>query len=114
MKYIFQLKIEKEKSELSLLKDDLVLGKKEWEEGRDMGKRLFAGIADLLKENDVHALEISDFIIDSEMPENYTSMRIAETVKKVYTFAVTFSAPTKECLKGDIKTDPSPLTTNRQ
>lgn len=103
MSYIFHLKIEKEKSELSLLKDDLVLGKKEWEEGRDMGKRLFVGIADLLKENDVRAEDVSDFIIDSEMPENYTSMRIAETVKRVYTFGVTFSHPVKDSEEGNQK-----------
>lgn len=110
MQYIFRLKIEKEKSELSLLRDDLVVGKKEWEEGRDMGKRLFVGIADLLKENDVRAEDVSDFVIDSEMPENYTSMRIAETVRRVYTFAVTSSALAKEQKEGDIKTDPSVST----
>lgn len=89
MLYTFHLKIEKEKSELSLLKDSLVLGKKEWEEGRDMGRRLFEGIATLLKENNLEPKQISDMVIDSEIPENYTSMRIAETVKKVYTFSVT-------------------------
>lgn len=88
MKYIFHLKIEKEKSGLSLLKDGLILGKKEWEEGRDMGRRLFEGIAELLRENNLEAKQISDMVIDSEIPENYTSMRIAETVKKVYAFAV--------------------------
>ena len=43
---------------------------------------------ELLKENDLKPIDVSDFVVDSEMPEGYTSMRIAETVKKVYAFAV--------------------------
>jgi len=90
--YTFHLKIEKEKSELSLLRDDVIVGKRGWEEGRDMGRRLFESIAGLLSDNKLQADEVSNFIIDSEIPENYTSMRIAETVKKVYTFSVTSKA----------------------
>ena len=64
------------------------MGKVEWQEGRDMGRRLFQGIATLLKKNNLKPEAVSDFVIDSEIPENYTSIRIAETVKKVYAFAV--------------------------
>lgn len=88
-KYFFELKMMKERSTLVLKCDEKILGKKEWEEGRDMGRRLFEGIAELLKENNLEPKQISDMVIDSEIPENYTSMRIAETVKKVYTFGVT-------------------------
>jgi len=88
MEYFFELKITKERSTLVLQCDEKVLGKVEWEEGRDMGKRLFEGIAKLLKDNNVKPKEVSDFIIDSDIPENYTSMRIAETVQKVYAFAI--------------------------
>lgn len=88
MLYTFHLKIEKEKSKLSLLEDGEEKGAREWQEGRDMGRRLFEGIAGLLKENNLKPKEVSDFVVDSEMPEGYTSMRIAETVKRVYTFGV--------------------------
>jgi hypothetical protein len=88
MTHTFRLKIEKEKSRLSLLDDDKEVESREWEEGRDMGRRLFEGIAELLKENNLEAYQISDMVIESLIPENYTSMRIAETVKKVYTFSV--------------------------
>lgn len=86
--YTLHLKIEKEKSTLSLVKDGVVAGASHWDEGRDMGKRLFQGIDTLLKENNLQPEQIEEFMIDSAMPENYTSMRIAETVQKVYTFAV--------------------------
>jgi len=96
MSYHFLLKIEKQKNTLSLLQDGTLRGMKEWEEGRDMGKRLFQGMAELLKENNLQARDIAQFEIDSDMKENYTSMRIAETVKRVYTFGVTFSRSREE------------------
>ena len=88
MKYFFELKITQERSTLVLKCDEEILGKKEWPEGRDMGRRLFEGMAQLLKENNLQPIDVSDFVVDSDMPEGYTSMRIAETVKRVYTFAV--------------------------
>lgn len=71
------------------MKDDRVLMVKEWPERRDMGRRLFGAIAELLEKNHLKPEQVSDFIVDSEMPDNYTSIRIAETVQKVYTFGVT-------------------------
>ena len=53
-----------------------------------MGRRLFQAIALLLAAHHLHPEQVSDFTVNSEMPDNYTSMRIAETVKKVYTFGV--------------------------
>lgn len=88
MAYIFKLKIEKEKFNLSLLKDGVAQMEKEWPEGQDMGKRLFEAIEKLISENNLKPEQVSDFVIDSEMPENYTSVRIAETVKKAYVFGV--------------------------
>lgn len=89
MAHTFHLKIEKEKSHLSLMKDDNALAAEEWPEDRDMGRRLFTAIAELLEQNSLKPEQVSDFIVDSEMPDNYTSMRIAETVKKVYAFGAT-------------------------
>lgn len=89
MLYTFKLSIKKEQSKLMLFHGDKEVASREWEEGRDMGRRLFEGITELLKENNLKPKQISDMEIDSDIPENYTSMRIAETVKRVYTFSVT-------------------------
>ena len=91
MIYTLHLKIEKEKSRLSLLEDGKEVAGKEWQEGRDMGRRLFEGIVSLLKENNLKPTDVSDFVVNGDMPEGYTSMRIAETVRKVYTFGVASS-----------------------
>lgn len=88
MTYRFYLKVEKEKSALVLLKDETVLGTREWLESRDMGQRLFAAIQELLQEKDLKSKEVSEFRVESEMPETYTSRRIAETVRRVYTYGV--------------------------
>lgn len=90
MAHTFHLKIEKEKSRLSLRQGQETVAAEEWPEDRDMGRKLFEAIAELLKKNNLQPEEISGFVIDSDMPEGYTSMRIAETVKKAYTFGVTF------------------------
>jgi tRNA A37 threonylcarbamoyladenosine modification protein TsaB len=86
--YTFELELHKESSTLSLLKDGVVVKEKSWPEGRDMGRKLFVSIAELLKEQGIKAEEVSDFLVESELPEVYTSTRIAETVKKVYAFGV--------------------------
>ncbi len=45
-------------------------------------------MADLLKEYNLKPEAIADFVVESELPDVYTSARIAETVRKVYGFAV--------------------------
>lgn len=87
--YQFHLAVTKTDSELSLLKDNEVVDSRTWPEGRDMGRKLFESIKDLLQKNSLKAENVSDFLLESDMPEIYTSMRIAETVKKVYPFGVT-------------------------
>ena len=88
MAYTFKLKLEKARSEFSLLEDGAVKAVREWPEARDMGAQLFRAIAAILKEQDLKSEDISDFVVESELPDVYTSSRIAETVKKVYSFGV--------------------------
>lgn len=85
--YTFKLKIEKEKSTLFLFENGVVKTEKEWLEGRDMGKRLFEAMEELLAKNHLQPEEVSDFMVDSEIPEYCTSARIAETVKRAYVFS---------------------------
>ena len=57
----------------------------------------------LLKENNLQPIDVRDFVVDSEIPENYTSVRIAETVKRVYAFGVArffAEAKTRRASKG--------------
>lgn len=88
MSYIFRLQLEKDKSKLVLLKDDVEVAVRSWPEARDMGTRLFEAIKDLLKEQGLRPETVEDFVVESDLPDVYTSTRIAETVKKVYTFGV--------------------------
>ncbi len=86
MPHIFELHLEKEKSRLMLLDDKKEVASKEWIESRDMGRQLFGVMKELLEENKLHPEDVADFEIVSDLPETYTSRRIAETVKKVYTY----------------------------
>lgn len=91
MPYAFKLFIAKEKSKLSLYDGEREVAVKEWPEERDMGRKLFEAIAELLAKNTLRPEQVNDFQIVSAMPENYTSMRIAETVKRVYAFGTASS-----------------------
>ncbi len=86
--YTFRLVLKKEKSKLSLLSDGEEVAAREWPEARDMGTRLFETITELLKEQNLKPETVKDFVVESELPDVYTSTRIAETVKKVYAFGV--------------------------
>lgn len=88
MQYIFRLELKKDTSKLILLKDDTVVDERSWPEARDMGTKLFAAMAEILKEQGLKPADIADFVVESDLPDVYTSTRIAETVKKVYAFGV--------------------------
>ncbi len=88
MSYVFRLKLEKTKSELALLEDGSVRAVRTWPEARDMGTKLFEALSELLEEQGLKPTAVEGFVVESELPDVYTSMRIAETVKKVYAFGV--------------------------
>lgn len=88
MKYIFRLELKKESSKLTLLKDGEKKSERSWPEARNMGTKLFAAMAEILKEQGLRPEAVGDFVVESELPDVYTSTRIAETVKKVYAFGV--------------------------
>ena len=75
--YIFALRLTKAHSALVLQRDGVLLDSREWPEQRDMGQRLFEAIAELLEKNGLQAEQVSEFVIESDIPEGYTSMRIA-------------------------------------
>jgi tRNA A37 threonylcarbamoyladenosine modification protein TsaB len=88
MTYIFTLQLKLSVSTLSLLKDGESVGERTWPEARDMGQKLFQAMDELLQEHGLKPEDIADLVVESELPDVYTSARIAETVKKVYTFGV--------------------------
>lgn len=88
MTYILKLTVNQDASVLSLMKDEVLVGERSWQEERDMGKQLLSALDGILTENAVDKTEIKEFVIDGNAKENFTSRRIAETVQKVYTFAI--------------------------
>ncbi len=84
----FFLTLTKTDSRLALLLGGKVVAEKSWAESRDMGRQLFEGIDALLSENGLKPGDIGDFQLQTEVSDNFTSVKIAETVAKVYTWAV--------------------------
>jgi len=88
MAYRLIITVEKEQSRLALLEGGVERAAREWEESRDMGRRVFESIEEVLKEASVTPEDIASFQVISELPDSSTSRRIAETVARVYTFGV--------------------------
>ncbi len=59
-----------------------------WTEERDMGKQLLTALKRIFDETGIDKLSVKEFTLDGDAQENFTSRRIAETVQKVYTFAI--------------------------
>lgn len=88
--FTFKLLVKKEGSQLSLIKDGNEVGRVVWPEERDMGRRLFEAVDELLKKNGLEPEDVGEFVVESDLSEYSTSRRIAETVQKVYSWAVQF------------------------
>ena len=88
MRYKLKLTVDQDASVLRLMKDDEVLEERTWAEERDMGKQLLTALESALRVSGVDKALVKEFILDGNAKENFTSRRIAETVQKVYTFAI--------------------------
>jgi hypothetical protein len=88
MAYRLVLTVEKEQSALVLFEGGVERARRDWTESRDMGRRAFESIEEVLREVGVSPEFVASFEVISELPDASTSRRIAETVASVYTFGV--------------------------
>ncbi|NTV55345.1 MAG: hypothetical protein HGA16_02490 [Candidatus Moranbacteria bacterium] len=86
MSHSFLLNIGKESSRLVLLKDGKGVSLRKWPEARDMGHQLFEAIDGLLKESGVVPTDVTHFDIETDIPESFTSVRIAQSVAKAWEY----------------------------
>jgi tRNA A37 threonylcarbamoyladenosine modification protein TsaB len=82
----FRLEIGREGSRLALLEEGREISSREWPEARDMGHQLFEVIDSLLKEADIVPTEVTDFNIETDILESFTSVRIAQSVAKAWEY----------------------------
>lgn len=92
--YSFLLTLTKENARLELWEGERVKAAKEWQESRDMGRQLFEGIAELLQENGLGPVDVDSFRLETAVSDNFTSVKIAETVSKMYTWSVSVQEKT--------------------
>lgn len=57
-------------------------------DGHSLAEKLLPAIDELLRRHELRVEEIDSFEIESDLPDGYSSRRIAETVAAVYGFAV--------------------------
>jgi tRNA A37 threonylcarbamoyladenosine modification protein TsaB len=88
MNHSFKLHIGEKRSRLILLKDGRERVSREWEESRDMGRRLFEAIDEILAEVGIQPTDVKGFDVDTDVSDNFTSVKIAQTVATTYEFGV--------------------------
>lgn len=92
--YSFLLTLTKTDAKLELLQEGMVIAEKSWQESRDMGRQLFEAIQNLLTENGLGPVDVDKFELHTEVSDNFTSVKIAETVSQMYTWAVSVQEKT--------------------
>lgn len=88
MNHSFKLHIGEKRSRLTLLGDGQERVSREWEESRDMGRRLFEAIEEILEEAEIEPVDVQSFDVETDMSDNFTSVKIAQTVAATYEFGV--------------------------
>jgi tRNA A37 threonylcarbamoyladenosine modification protein TsaB len=89
------LTLTKTDANLTLVLDGRPVAEKKWQESRDMGRQLFESIESILEENGLGPTDIDEFRIETVVPDNFTSVKIAETVKQMYNWAVSEATQTQ-------------------
>jgi tRNA A37 threonylcarbamoyladenosine modification protein TsaB len=84
----FKLHIGERRSRLMLLDDGREIASREWEESRDMGRRLFEAIDEILTEAELAPADIASFDVETDVSDNFTSVKIAQIVATTYEFGV--------------------------
>lgn len=87
MDHLFRLHIGKERLRLVLLGGGEEIATREWEESRDMGRRLFEAIESVLEETGIGSRAVTGFDVVTDISESFTSVRIGESVAKAWIFA---------------------------
>ncbi len=65
---------------LLLAKKGKIIGKKSWTDENDLSEKFFPQVDTLLKENNYTMKDIEKFLLENNIPEGYTTARIAKTI----------------------------------
>lgn len=65
---------------LILTKKGKILGQKKWTDQNDLSEKFFPQVDTLLKENNYTMKDIEEFLLENNIPEGYTTARIAKTI----------------------------------
>lgn len=87
-----EIKIDDNEIRIILKKGDNIADEVFWKEDRNLSQRLLAEIDNLLKKNNLNPYDIKKMKVETEIPDKFTTVRIAKTVAKTFNF---FSASEK-------------------
>ena len=84
-----QMKLSLNEKEISLVLqgDDKIIDKEQWTDENNLLEKFFPILEEILVHNNLTIESVDEFILDTNLPEGYTTARIAQTIIKTLEFA---------------------------
>lgn len=82
-----QLEVKEKNIKLVLLDGEKSLDEESWVDENNLLERFFPIFDDMLVRNHMTVEDIDEFVLDTKIPDGYTTARIAETIIKTLQFA---------------------------
>ena len=77
-----------EKNVTLVLRDgEKSLDERQWTDENDLLERFFPTLEEMLQSNQVDITDVDKFLLETNIPQGYTTARIARTIVKVLNFA---------------------------
>lgn len=72
---------------LVLMRSDSVVSEKSWVDENNLLEIFFPMLDEMLKGEKINITDVDDFLLETEIPQGYTTARIARTIVKTLNFA---------------------------
>lgn len=82
------LSIKEKNVRLSLLNNNDLVSEKKWVDKNNLLEKFFPAIDEILKENNLEIRDIKEFSLETDVPQGYTTERIARTIIQTLNFAL--------------------------
>lgn len=73
---------------LSLFDENKIFSERKWVDENNLLEKFFPALEEILLENNLDIENIEDFILETDIPEGYTTERIARTIIQTFNFAL--------------------------
>ena len=82
-----QLELKEKNVSLVLLDEEKLIDQEKWIDENNLLEKFFPICDEMLKRNNVNIKRVDDFVLETNIPDGYTTARIAQTIIETLKFA---------------------------